>query len=189
MYLGPLIDDHAILERLPSELSDFLARCNGYVAFHGGFHVRGACLEPTWHSLRYWWLGDGALHSLFPAIRPSDIPFAEDALGDQYLLRDGIVWCLSAECGELVCLDKDLRAFDAAVRSDPVAHLSLEPLQAFLAEGGVLQPGQLLSVYPPFATKRMFERVSYRAVSTEDRIRHLADLAKQLRETETARKA
>lgn len=180
MYTGPSIDDHAILELLPADLREFLARCNGYVAFHGGLHVRGACLNPTWHSLRYWWLGAGAMHSLFLAVDRSDIPFAEDALGDQYLLRGGIVHRLSAEVGELKSLNVDLRAFDAAVRGDPVGYLSIEPLEEFRANGGALEPGQLLSAYPPFVTKESAAGVSYRAISTEDRIRFLADFARQV---------
>ena len=52
MYVGPPIDDPEMLERLPSEYRSLLAQANGYVAFHGGLHVRGACLIPEWHSLR-----------------------------------------------------------------------------------------------------------------------------------------
>lgn len=180
MYAGPPIDDEAILDTLPAELRDFLVRCNGYVAFDGGFHVRGACINPTWHSLRYWWLGAGALHALFPLVEPSDIPFAEDALGDQYLLRGGLVYRLSAELGELRSLGVDLRAFDLAVRKDPVGYLSLEPLEEFRSQGGTLEPGQLLSVYPPFATKEAATGVSYKAVPTADRIRFLAEFARQV---------
>ena len=51
MYLGPPIDDPAILESLPPELADLLRRANGYVAYDGGLHVRGACHMPEWHSL------------------------------------------------------------------------------------------------------------------------------------------
>lgn len=180
MYVGPPIDDFAILELLPGELRDFLARCNGYVAFHGGLHVRGACFTPTWHSLRYWWQGEGALHALFPSVDRSDIPFAEDALGDQYLLRGGLVYRLCAEMGELKRLDTDLQSFDRAVRADPVTYLSLEPLEEFRANGGVLEPGQLLSVFPPFVCQESAADVSYRAIPTEDRIRFLADLARQI---------
>ena len=180
MYTGPLIDDHAILELLPIEYREFLTQCNGYVAFHGGLHVRGACINPTWHSLRYWWFGDGALPALYSAIDQNDIPFAEDALGNQFLLRGGIVHRLSAELGELNSLEVDLRGFDTCVREHPVGYLSLEPLEEFRAKGGMLEPGQLLSVYPPFVTEESKTGVSYRAIPTEDRIRFLADFARQI---------
>ena len=181
MYKGPKIDDQAILELLPLDFRDFLLRCNGYVAFHGGLHIRGACLNPTWHSLRYWWLGGEALHRLFSAVDEDDVPFGEDALGDQYVLRGGVVHRLSAESGELASLGTDLRGFDNQVRNDPVGYLSLGPLEEFRASGGKLMPGQLLNVYPPFVMKESANGVSYRAVPTEERIRFLADLAAQVR--------
>src|SRR6476646_6059971 len=77
MFHGPPIDDEAILERLPGPYAELLRSVNGYVAYHGGLHVRGACHQPTWHSLRYNWLGNGAIHKLYPALTPDDIPFAE----------------------------------------------------------------------------------------------------------------
>src|SRR5437763_1751021 len=58
MYVGPPVDDPAILDRLPGEYRALLARANGYVAYHGGLHLRGACFAPEWHSLRAAW--DGA---------------------------------------------------------------------------------------------------------------------------------
>jgi hypothetical protein len=122
------------------------------------------------------------LHKLFPSVDPHDIPFAEDGLGDQYLLRDGFVHRLSAEVGKLTCLNVDLERFDAAVRADPVGYLSLEPLEEFRAQGGVLEPGQLLSVYPAFVMKESAAGRSYRAIATEERIRFLADFARQIAE-------
>jgi hypothetical protein len=181
MYTGPTIDDQPILELLPTDLRDFLLRCNGYVAFHGGLHIRGACLSPSWHSLRYWWLGAGALHLLFPSVDESDVPFGEDGLGDQYLLRGGVVHRLSAESGDIASLKADLREFDKNVREDPIGYLSLGPLEEFRASGGELMPGQLLNVYPPFVMKESADGVSYRAVPTEERIRFLAQVASQVR--------
>jgi hypothetical protein len=55
VYIGPPIDDPDILDRLPAAYRDFLARTNGYVAYGGGLHVRGACHAPGWHSLRAAW--------------------------------------------------------------------------------------------------------------------------------------
>lgn len=182
MYIGPPIDDFQILDRLPPEYRELLARANGYVAYHGGFHVRGACRTPEWHSLRYACEGERALHRLFPAVSARDIPFAQDALGDQYLLRGGIVHRLSGETGELDSLGLNLADFDAAVRADPVGYLGLDPLEAFRAEGGVLEPGQLLSVYPPYCMRTDDSRRSFRAIAAGDRLGFLASLAAQLRD-------
>ena len=182
MYVGPPIDDVEILERLPPEYRELLTRANGYVAYHGGLHVRGACHTPEWHSLRNAWEGKHALHRIFPTVSPEDIPFAQDALGDQYLLQESRVHRLSGETGELEPLGVDLADFDAAVRADPVGYLSLEPLEAFRAEGGVLDPGQLLSVHPPYCVDVVADaRRSFRAVAAADRLAFLASLAAQLR--------
>lgn len=181
MYIGPLIDDVEILQRLPSELVDLFGRANGYVAYHGGLHVRGACQSPEWHSLRAAWIGPRAICRLFPAIRAEDIPFGEDALGDQFVLRNGVVHHLSAEIGELESLDVDLAEFDAAVRADPIGYLRLEPLERFRADGGTLQPGQLLSVYPPYVFKESGAGAVLRAVSSADRLGFLSALAAALR--------
>jgi len=182
MFVGPPIDDAPILERLPPEYRNLLARTNGYVAYHGGLHVRGACLAPPWHSLRTAWDGERALHRLYPAIAPADVPFAEDALGDQYILRAGVVHRLSGETGELEALGVDLATFDAAVRADPVEYLNLGPLEAFRAEGGALQPGELLSVYPPYCVDAGDHLRSFRAIPAADRLGFLASLAAQLRD-------
>jgi hypothetical protein len=180
MYVGPPIDDPQILERLPVEYRDLVARANGYVAYHGGLHVRGACLTPEWHSLRAAWDGERAVHRLWPTVSPDDVPFAQDALGDQFVLRRGQVHRLAAETGELESLGVDLAGFDAAVRVDPFEYLSLGPLEAFRGEGGVLQPGQLLSVYPPYCVDSADARRSFRPIAAADRLGFLASLAAQL---------
>jgi hypothetical protein len=182
MYVGPPIDDPEMLERLPTEYRDLLARANGYVAYYGGLHVRGACHTPEWHSLRAAWDGERALHRLWPTVLPEDIPFAQDALGDQFVLRGGHVHRLAAETGELESLGVDLVGFDAAVHADPVEYLNLAPLEAFRAEGGVLQPGQLLSVYPPYCVDNADAGRSFRAIAAADRLGFLASLAAQLRD-------
>ena len=180
MYLGPPVDDPQLLDRLPSEYRSLLEQANGYIAYNGGLHIRGACVTPTWHSLREAWEGQSAIHHLYPAVLTTDdIPFAEDALGDQFLLRGGYVFHLLAETGELLALNLTLAAFDSAVRQDPDTFLSLAPLRRFQHDGGVLLPGQLLSVYPPFCFDFAGDR-SYRAVGWADRMAFVADLARQL---------
>jgi hypothetical protein len=180
MYSGPAIDDPEILDLLPSELRRLLSEVNGYVAYNGGFHLRGACTAPDWHSLRAAWSGPDAIHTLYSAVEPKDVPFGEDALGDQYLIRDGVVSRLLAETGELTSLDMDLYEFDRLVRADPKGFLSLEPLEAFRVSGQVLKPGQLLHVYPPFIVQKAGAAVSYRAIPVLKQRRWLASLARQI---------
>jgi hypothetical protein len=164
-----------------SPYANLLQRMNGYVAYYGALHVRGACREPLWHSLRYAWTGDGALHRLYPNLSVDDIPFAEDAIGDQYVLRDGAVHQLSGETGEVTSRGMDIVAFDAAVRANPFEFLVLGPLQQFIDEGAELRPGDLLSVMPPLVIDREpGERTSVRAIPARERIEWLAMFARKI---------
>lgn len=180
-YTGPPFDDAELLNELPPELAAFLLEENGFIAVRGGFHVRGACREPAWHSLRAAWLGSDGVSSRYPTVRPSDVPFAEDAVGDQFLLRDAIVHRLSAETGEVESLDVRLPDFLSRAAHDPLEYLSLGPLVAFEDMGGRLVPGQLLNVYPPYCVDAPGER-SIRAVPAEEQHRSLARLAEEIRD-------
>ena len=179
-FIGAEITDTEILERLPESYRRLLKNENGFILFDGGLHVRGAVLSPEWHSLRKAWLGDLALHRLFPAIAETDVPFAQDCLGDQFVLRSDLVHKLDAELGTLENLGMDLEAFLDRARENPVEFLSLQPLQQFQREGGELKPGQLLSAYPPFIAKESANGVSLRAVSVFDRIGSMSDFARQV---------
>ena len=88
---------------------------------------------------------------------------------------------MAGETGAVESLELGLVGFDSAVRADPTAYLSLAPLEAFRAEGGTLEPGQLLSVYPPYVFNESAAGVSFRAIAAADRIGFLASLAAQLR--------
>lgn len=181
-FVGPPIDDGKILAKLPANLAGLLQQLNGFIQFHGGIHVRGACRHPSWHSLRDAWVGAHAFHSLYPAVHLEDIPFAEDCLGDQFLLRDGRVLRLAAETGELQALDLGLAEFFHAIQADPIEFLALEPLLQFQRDGGVLEPGQLLAACPPFCTEQAAEGVHLAAISANERRRFLADFAAQIRD-------
>jgi hypothetical protein len=181
IFAGPPIDDVELLADLPSDLVTVLRNSNGLVAFRGGLHLRGACFEPVWHSLRRAWLGPESFAARYPHVEASDIPFAQDAVGDQFLLRGGKVVRLLAETGEIETLGATLAEFLDRACSNPVDCLGLQPLLRFEAEGGHLEAGQLLSVYPPFCTKESAEGVSLRAVPVQDRLGFLSALAAQIR--------
>jgi hypothetical protein len=181
-YQGPEISDPALFESLPEDLREMLSQVNGFIQFGGGFHLRGVCQEPEWHSLQEAWTGSLALSKLFPEVRESDIPFAQDALGDQYLLRDEQVIHLSAETGEVDELEVDFLTFLAAIQEDPMEALQLMPLEDFWEEGGELEPGQLLSAYPPFCTVEAESGVDYKPIPMRDRLVFRAHLAAQLKD-------
>ncbi|HEX6103953.1 MAG TPA: hypothetical protein VFZ26_00130 [Gemmatimonadales bacterium] len=180
VYPGAPLDDPGILDRLPGELAAALRARNGCVAFQGGLHVRGATRAPVWHSLRDAWEGPDALHRLFPEVRTDDVPFAEDAFGDQFLVRDGRVLRVSGELGELSVVADSLESFFTRLLADPEEMLDYAPLLGFLSDGGRLQPGQLLAAYPPFALEAEGAERELRPADALERRRLLAELAGRL---------
>jgi hypothetical protein len=179
-FQGPAIDDQEVLERLPADYRSLLEQINGFIQFGGGLHVRGACLSPRWHSLRSVWFGELSLHRRYATLSTEDIPFGQDALGDQFILRSGSVFHLSGGTGDIQPLHCSFLAFLAAAQADSTGYLGLEPLIQFQNEGGQLQSGQLLSAYPPFCTKEAQAGVSLKAVSAIERLAFLADFAAQV---------
>ncbi|WP_425073722.1 hypothetical protein [Sagittula sp. S175] len=179
-WTGPAIDDPDLLDQLPAQLVGLLQQVNGFIQYGGGLHVRGACVAPAWHALRPPLEGPRALHRRYPSVAPDWIPFAQDCVGDQFLLADGAVLHLQAETGDIEALDPTLTAFFKRVAADPVDALAMQPLQKLWAEGGHLAPGQLLSVYPPFCTAESAGGVSVRPVSSLERQDWLADFARTI---------
>ena len=178
-FSGPDLSDSALLDTLPEAYAEVLRQLNGFIAFGGGLHVRGLCEAPVWHSIEAAWHGEHALHYLFPVLRPDDIPFGEDCMGDQFILRDDAVHRLSAESGEIKSLGLGFVEFLEQAGARPVHFLMLRPLLNFQGEGRRLQPGELLDVYPPFVSGESAQGVSLRAVPARERIAFLADFARQ----------
>jgi hypothetical protein len=179
-FRGPPIDDEPLLARLPANLQALLRSMNGFIQYHGGLHVRGASEGPAWHSLRAVLEGESALHAVYEELRPEDVPFGQDCVGDQFLLRDGQVHRLLAETGEIEFAAAGLRNFFEMVQADPVEFLKLHPLLQLQSEGAVLQPGELIHAYPPFCTKEAAQGVSLRAVPAQQVISFHAAMAAQL---------
>jgi hypothetical protein len=101
-------------------------------------------------------------------------------VGDQFLLRDGVIHRLAGETGDVESLSVGLGEFLERACADPIGYLGMAPLQQFWAEGGRLAPGELLGVCPPFVAEESAEGVSLRAIPAADRIAFLASLAQQL---------
>jgi len=172
-FAGSAVDDPEVLSLLPGELTSLLRHTNGFVLFHGGLHVRGAVRSPAWHSIRAMMEGEDALHKLYASVMQTDIPFAEDCVGDQFLLRAGEVWCLQGETGDIEKTADSLAVFWAAIAKDPCEVLNFNPDLR-------LEPGQLLHAYPPFCTEESKRGVSLKPIPTLEVIRFHADFAKQL---------
>ena len=124
--------------------------------------------------------GELALYRGYRAIKETDVPFAQDCVADQFILRDGIVHKLYSETGDLQSLDLKLPGFFAAIDADPVAFLEMHPLLQFEREGGSLKPGEVIHVYPPFCTKESGNGVSLRAMPVEEALVYLPAFARQI---------
>jgi hypothetical protein len=173
-WKGDSIDDVEILPGLPRDLLSLLTDTNGFILHEGALHVRGASLAPEWHSLRAAWRGPRAFHVLYESVTTSDIPFAQDQVGDQFLIREGIILRLSAETGEIELLADSIEDFFNKVNAD---------IEKFLTVGlsHRMQPGQLLHAFPPFCLQDPVP-ASLRAVPASEVILFHADFAKQIRD-------
>jgi hypothetical protein len=174
-WKGESIEDVEILRELPSCLISILSDTNGFILHEGAVHVRGACLTPEWHSLRAAWQGPKAFHSLYDDVRPSDIPFAQDQVGDQFLIRDGSVLRLSAETGEIERLADSIQDFFSRASSNIEGFLNV-------GLGYKMQPGQLFCAFPPFCVQQSGLAVNLTPQSASDVILFHADLARQIRD-------
>ena len=179
-YQGGAISDLETFARLPEYLKGVLSSLNGFIQFGGGLHVRGAVKSPKWHSIGEVWGGELALSKLYASVLESDVPFAQDCVGDQFLLRDGEVWRLSGECGDIENLELDLVSFLEAAMAAPIDFLGMQPLIRLQHEGTSLEAGQLIHAYPPFCTNEAANGVSLRAIPALELIGFHADFARQL---------
>ncbi|QNH60966.1 SMI1/KNR4 family protein [Hymenobacter sediminicola] len=183
LYKGSELTDLVSFARLPSYLQAFLREQNGIVAYFGGLHIRGCVSDLSWHSLAEAWQGEQAFWRTYAIVQETDIPFAQDCAGNQFLLRgDAVLW-LDTETGELADLEVDFKHFLFGAEKFPVDALGMEPLRAFQQNGGVLRPGQLLSVYPPFCMATDGQQTpSFKAIGATERLAWLADFYRQIKD-------
>jgi len=180
-YIGPKLDEEAeILAALPDNLVSLLKQINGFVQYGGGLHLRGVCNSPEWHSIGSMFHGKFALNKIYTSISEEDIPFAEDCVGDQFLIRDKEIIKLFSETGEIEKYGYGLSTFLDESSKNPVDFLGMEPLLQLQSNGSSLEPGQLIHVYPPFCTKEAKNGVSLKAVPSNEVLHFLYDFSKQI---------
>ncbi len=172
-WRGGEIEDGELLHHLPKEILQVLHLDNGFVVESGLFHFRGACLSPTWHSLREAWKGEAAFHRLYEQLNESDIPFGQDQFGDQYCYREGKVICLRAETGEVELFNPSFEQFLLKLKGNLEPYLNV-------SKQHTLSPGELLFVYPPFCFQESGKEAGMKAISASEVIAFHADLARQL---------
>lgn len=168
-------DDKELFDELPTNLRAVIASPNGFILNHGAIHFRGCVKRPAWHSLRAAWRGPHAFHLLYPDILETDVPFAQDQVGDQFLLRGKEVFQLDAETGAVSRFEADLQSFLSGIAGDIAEYLNVGLYHQ-------LQPGFLLHAHPPFCVAESGQGISLRPVPAEELILFHADLANQIRE-------
>ncbi len=103
----------------------------------------------------------------------TDIAFAQDQVGDQYLLRGSKIIHLDSETGEIDEFSSSLLEFLKGIESDIEGYLNV-------GLNHKLAPGQLLHAYPPFCMEEANKEVSLKPCSSKSVILFHADLAKQI---------
>ena len=179
-FQGPPLETPDKIQQLPGDLIEVLWQINGFVAYAGGLHVRGMVDEPAWHSFeRYCW-GEMALHKRYSALEEYDLPFGQDFLGNQFVLRDERVWRLRGDTGQLRALDVDLAGFLENVRHDAIGYLELELLAEYHQLHGMLEPGKLVHTMPPLCMRRDDKKLALKSVDVDKGLSFLSDFARQI---------
>jgi len=127
VFTGPSERDARLLAELPGALRAIVERHNGCIWLDGALHVRGACDEPAWHSLRRAWRAPDGVVATTPALEPGDIPFARTTFGDELALRGRDVVRVRAETSALEPLGTSVGKFVAGIERDPLRFLDLDP--------------------------------------------------------------
>lgn len=173
------IEDPDILSVLPNEYQSLLSMVNGFILKGGWFHVRGAVENPYWHSIREAFLGPRAIHKIFRSVIHGDIPFGQDSLGNQYLLRESNIFYLNGEKGTIDPIDIPFTDFIEGLFRNPEQFISIDHVRHFQARGGGLEPSELLNAYPPIMVYPPEERlrVSLHPVNVDDQLDFLSKLS------------
>lgn len=181
-YQSEQIEDRETYNSLPAEIKQLIDDVKGVVAYQGGLHIRGCVREPQWHSLFEAWKGEMAFQKHYPELRATDIPFAEDCLGDQYFWRLGTVWSLMCETGDIEDTELDVFEFLDAIVEDPVEFLSMEPLIVYLEQNESLEAGKVLNVEPSFLTDS--DHYEFTAVDRNEQRKYLMGQFKAYQDSE-----
>lgn len=183
-FTGKSIKDEQLIARFPADLQEFLQYSNGMVAFDGGITFKGVGQQPKWASIEAAMKGEFALHEQYSEIQQTDIPFAHDCLGINFLLRGEDVMRLDTENGHLEKIEDSLWDFINNCIDNPEDYLDLELLFDMLDDGNILHPGELLHVNPPFSFEESEKGVEVAPVSWEEQMMFLFELNEKLKNSE-----
>jgi hypothetical protein len=163
------------METLPIEVENYYANSKPLFLYNGLFQIRSPATEPIWNNIFRYWVGDMAFYKSYQSIRPSDVIFAQDGFGDQYFLRDNIVWLLRCESDDSESLNMSFETWLNWIDSDPGKNLNMDLDLS-------LKPGYLFFAFPPFCVADS-EPASIKEIEVDQVIGVHAGFASQIRNT------
>ena len=176
------ITDTATYNAMPKEIQELLSKMNGVRLLDGGLTFYNCTREKVWNALLFAIAGDRALYKTYDQLLPNDLPFAIDCFGDQYIWRQGIVFHLTGDSGEVRSLDFTLDQFIEGISTNPIDFLNLAPfIELTQNRQTTLNQDQLFGVYPPFMMQHEGER-TFKAIEAEEVIDYLKYLYCQLKD-------
>ncbi|WP_235299725.1 hypothetical protein [Portibacter marinus] len=117
---------------------------------------------------------------MYEDITMEDIPIAQDAFGDQYIYRNGSIYRLNLESGELENLNATLTQFLENIEMNGIEYLSLQQIFELRELGVKLGLCEMMNVYPPFILSCEGKR-SYKPIPSQEQIAFLKDFYNQIK--------
>ena len=177
IYQGPELVEDDFFEQLPEEYQALLKKTSGLIAFNGGLHLRGCCVKPLWHSLKFICQGSFALYKVFKSVEKEDIPFGQDAYGNQFIFREKLICRVNTETDNCEELNINFTEFLLNVEMQGTEFLNLNLLGRFIEHEGFWTPGNLLSLYPPITRNKTDSEIQMKSIPMFERYRFLSQLA------------
>ncbi len=165
---------------LPSELECYYNRKCPLYLFNGNLQIRGTSENPEWNNIFRYWIGEKAFYKRYISIAKADVLFGQDAYGDQYFIRNSIIYKLFCETDEIYCFEQPFHAWLETVYQDPEKYLSINP-------ENLINPGKLLLAYPPFCMKES-KNCKIKEIALDEVIEFHAELAGKIRNLKNGEK-
>lgn len=163
------------------EVESLLGQKNGFYAFEGALHVLSDMGNSEENGIVAW--NDRSLwRQDYEGMADSGLFFAEDVFGNQFVLRDNVVWTFDPETGMSEEMAHGIEDWAEKVLADfgfwtghPVAH-------EWQASHGQLPLGARLLPVRPFVLGGEFSVENLRALNDVQGMKYRASLAVQIRD-------
>lgn len=161
------------MQEIPTEYKRYLESGQPLWLYHGNLQIRGLSVEPRWNNLHRYWLGERAFHKAYNSLLETDIPFAQDCFGDQFILRKEIVFKLQCESDDYEKTGLSFSQWLNWIGENPDERLNVDTSVA-------ISPGNLLMAFPPFCFKEA-SSASIKEISMDEVHAFHAEIASKIR--------